>query len=492
MLKKLILILTFLLIVSSSFSQSTLLNIQYVLSKGNIQITIKGDFSKTAEFYKGKYQGGADPIEKFKASSLLNCNPNGVCDPISFDSLKMYEPGDYYLVVRDVNQNPTRIDFVLSFDNLLSCDYKGTAIKNNECVSKFTNNVNDKPLFCSNQKIVSRCAGPGFCGCQSQDLICCTNENLAECKGRLGECIKPGSESVKRNVTVQETTKNVTVTEEVGCAFPGLEKLIPSNICANMAVPGLLGDISSALFAGYCECTLKNENELDKDRDGFDSAVFQGGSDCNDNNALINPNAVERCNPDVNNNNGVDENCDGADLDCSATCDADADGFRDNKRAFCRLIGGNDCNDYNGRINPAVGEICDGVDNNCNNLIDENLANCACSNKNVEQINLLKNSGEYCANKIDDNCNGEVDESICSCVPGDVRRTGLCGDGKEACVSGNIWEKQRVPSSSCEPTVFVNNAEGAISVNTNDEIKVKTSFICSEKNGCGDVKISLG
>mgnify|MGYP001567409366 CR=1 FL=1 len=476
--------------VSSSFSQSTL-SIQYLLAKGNIQITVKGDFSKSAEFYKGKYQGGADPIEKFKASSLLNCNSNGVCDLISFDSLKIYEPGDYYFVVRDVNQNPNRIDFVLNLENLLSCDYKGTVVRNNECVSKFTNNVNDKPLFCSNQKIIPRCAGPGFCGCPIQDLICCTNENLAECKGRLGECIKPGAEKLQKEVKVAEKT----IVEKVGCAFAGASQIIPDNVCANMVVPGLLGDLKNAFFAGYCECTLKTEQELDKDRDGYDSSIFQGGSDCNDNNALINPGAIERCNPDVNNNNGVDENCDGSDLDCSASCDADGDGSRDNKRTFCKLIGGNDCNDFNAKVNPAAGEICDGVDNNCNGNIDENLQGCACTGKQFEQINLLKNSGETCVNEIDDNCNAEVDESICSCIPGDVRRTGLCKDGREACVksvSGNIWEQQRIPSSSCEPSVFVNNAEGAINVNTNEEVTIKASFICSEKDGCGDVQISLG
>ena len=499
MLKKLFLILALLLFIPLAFSQKSSIEVDFVLGKGSIQIFVKGDHSGSVEFYEGKYDPNdknyVDPLDKSKGNALLKCNKDGVCDAISLDSVNIFKPGDYYFVVRDKNQIAERRNFAVGFENLLSCNYNGVAIKNNECVSKFTNNANDKPLFCSNQKIVSRCAGPGFCGCPSQDLICCTNENLAECKGRLGECVKPEAERVERKVTVKEPIKEVTVTEEVGCAFPGLNKLIPSNICANMAVPGLLGDISSKLFAGYCECTLKTGQELDKDRDGFDSSVFQGGSECNDNILLINPHAVERCNPDVNNNNGIDENCDGSDLDCSATCDADVDGFRDNKRGFCKLIGGNDCSDYNGKINPVAKEICDSVDNNCNGQIDEDLANCACSGKSTVQINLLKNSGEICANKIDDNCNAEIDESICSCILGDVRRTGLCGDGRGACVkgaNGNVWEQQRIPSSSCEPSVFVNNAEGAINVNANEEVIVKASFICSDQNGCGDVKISLG
>lgn len=43
----------------------------------------------------------------------------------------------------------------------------------------------------------------------------------------------------------------------------------------------------------------------------------------------------------------------------------------DNDGYFLNSCGGNDCNDNNANINPGATEICDGVDNNCNGIIDE-------------------------------------------------------------------------------------------------------------------------
>jgi hypothetical protein len=80
----------------------------------------------------------------------------------------------------------------------------------------------------------------------------------------------------------------------------------------------------------------------DNDGDGFDQR-----SDCNDGNPGINPIAFDV--PD----NGVDENCDGAD---SIDLDRDRDGF---PRPA-------DCNDGNARIHPGVRDIPDNnVDENC-------------------------------------------------------------------------------------------------------------------------------
>ena len=43
--------------------------------------------------------------------------------------------------------------------------------------------------------------------------------------------------------------------------------------------------------------------------------------------------------------------------------DGDADGFLSNE----------DCDDTNPAVNPNQNEICDGLDNNCDGYIDENL-----------------------------------------------------------------------------------------------------------------------
>ncbi|WP_419175768.1 MopE-related protein [Desulfosediminicola sp.] len=93
-------------------------------------------------------------------------------------------------------------------------------------------------------------------------------------------------------------------------------------------------------------------------------------SDCNDNNALIYPGAAEIC------TDGLDNNCDGlidsADPTCTAgVCsDADGDGYGFPADPSCSYTQ-EDCNDTLASINPGASEVCDnGVDDNCDGLTD--------------------------------------------------------------------------------------------------------------------------
>jgi hypothetical protein len=66
----------------------------------------------------------------------------------------------------------------------------------------------------------------------------------------------------------------------------------------------------------------------------------------------------------------TDRNTDTACTDCGSTTatedwDLDGDGFDDS------AFGGEDCDDANAAIHPDATEVCDGVDNDCNGLIDE-------------------------------------------------------------------------------------------------------------------------
>ena len=54
--------------------------------------------------------------------------------------------------------------------------------------------------------------------------------------------------------------------------------------------------------------------------------------------------------------------------ECGPLCDTDGDGYIDTE------YGGDDCNDELETVNPGMTEVCDGVDNDCNTLIDENDA----------------------------------------------------------------------------------------------------------------------
>lgn len=97
----------------------------------------------------------------------------------------------------------------------------------------------------------------------------------------------------------------------------------------------------------------------DEDGDGFISFEC-GGSDCDDGDANVNPDSPEVC-------DGADNNCDG-ELGVDEV-DEDGDGF---------MICEGDCNDANKGVNPNAIEICDdGIDNECDGLVDSEDPDCA-------------------------------------------------------------------------------------------------------------------
>lgn len=98
--------------------------------------------------------------------------------------------------------------------------------------------------------------------------------------------------------------------------------------------------------------------------------------DCNDSDPAINTKAVEIC------GDGVDNNCDGKIDDNTLLfyADTDLDGFGSPTNAItaCSMPGGYvanalDCDDANAAINPIQPEVCNSVDDNCINGIDDGL-----------------------------------------------------------------------------------------------------------------------
>lgn len=101
-------------------------------------------------------------------------------------------------------------------------------------------------------------------------------------------------------------------------------------------------------------------------------------SDCDDGDDLVNPDVLELC------GDGVDNDCDGAvdDVGEGASTwvfDGDGDGFGagavveacDAPVAYVELAG--DCDDDDDGVHPGATEVCDGVDNDCDDDVDEDL-----------------------------------------------------------------------------------------------------------------------
>ena len=130
---------------------------------------------------------------------------------------------------------------------------------------------------------------------------------------------------------------------------------------------------------------------LDADRDGYGLLgeieclcspqapydVTQAG-DCNDANASIYPGALELC-------NDVDDDCDGQSdegennqgcTDYYLDEDEDGYGVTEDSKCFCHAQSNytttapGDCNDYDATIHPTASEICNQIDDNCDEIID--------------------------------------------------------------------------------------------------------------------------
>lgn len=132
----------------------------------------------------------------------------------------------------------------------------------------------------------------------------------------------------------------------------------------------------------------------DQDQDGFGTnriirmscTPLRGyslvGGDCSDRSAARFPGAVEVC-------DGLDNDCDGSVDDNVADMtewfvDADGDGYGDAGQMIesCAqpagmVANGLDCQDAAGDVYPGANESCDGIDNDCSGLIDDNATDAA-------------------------------------------------------------------------------------------------------------------
>ncbi|MBK6482695.1 MAG: putative metal-binding motif-containing protein [Chitinophagaceae bacterium] len=172
------------------------------------------------------------------------------------------------------------------------------------------------------------------------------------------------------------------------------------------------------------------------------SGYVANSSDCNDNNNLINPAAMEICNT-------IDDNCDtqtDENVQSVFYADSDNDNYGDLSVSTLActppsgyVANSSDCNDNNNLINPAAMEICNSLDDNCDTQTDENVQSAfyadsdndnygdlsvstlACTppsgfvanNSDCNDTdNLINPAAIEICNSLDDNCDTQTDENV--------------------------------------------------------------------------------
>ncbi len=133
------------------------------------------------------------------------------------------------------------------------------------------------------------------------------------------------------------------------------------------------GKISITFYADKDEDGFGDPNsptviEIDNYNSDAPNGYSWFAGDCNDDNFAINPLADEVA------GNGIDDNCDGETDLVERYIDADGDGYGSQNFAAAQGVTNNlDCDDSDAEIHPYTKEVADGVDNDCDGVVDEGL-----------------------------------------------------------------------------------------------------------------------
>lgn len=163
----------------------------------------------------------------------------------------------------------------------------------------------------------------------------------------------------------------------------------------------------------------------DADDDGFRSTLC-GGNDCDDTLASVYPGAPEVCDFEDNN---CDGSVDGADaIDASEWfADGDGDGYGTGAATLSCLAPGpafaaadGDCDDTDASVSPGAREVCNDIDDDCDELVDDR-------DPTVD----LSTGSTFFADRDGDTYGDPASTRIaCDAPVGFVARTGDCDDGK--------------------------------------------------------------
>ena len=281
------------------------------------------------------------------------------------------------------------------------------------------------------------------------------------------------------------------------------------------------GDMDGYGVSGQTKCQCKGT-------DGYTASV---GGDCADDDPDVHPGSFESC-------NGKDDDCDNlTDEEQSFGClayyfdwDWDTWGTPDSKclcapeGLFSTLTPG-DCNDTTALINPAMEEVCNTADDDCDGFVDETDVDnpnpegcstfyydgdgdgygtadfqCLCVKQGYYRAQLPDDcddtassvhpeADEVCQNGKDDDCDGETDEEDCQgCITYylDVDNDGYGLSNDTQCLSGPLGNYRATLGDDCDDTLPEINPGAFEACNDVDD---DCDYEIDEENatGCGPI-----
>lgn len=163
----------------------------------------------------------------------------------------------------------------------------------------------------------------------------------------------PQDEAFDLVVTVNRMAEDGSVIERLCVALPETDGVAT---CAAALDEGLFDlnftveDTDGNTTTSDLQYRVISSLDVDNDNDGF----TENEGDCDDTDEDTYPGAFELL-------NGVDDDCNGLVDDTTTAYDDDGDGFSEES---------GDCDDGDPAVYPYAAEICDGIDNDCNGVVD--------------------------------------------------------------------------------------------------------------------------